>query len=151
MTDALNRRIELDACRQHHTMLRHILGEFPTDGPLPGPIMVVMLGRLKSILVRHLKLEDEYVYPALAQSPDERLQTSAREFRLVMGGVMRAFDDFDARWPHAEAIDANPQQFWTEWQPMRKALEARMDAEDASLYKSAEAYFTEILSRELSS
>ena len=146
VADALNRRIELHTCRQHHTMLRHILNEFPSKAPAPGAAMMMLLSRLRAILLRHLKLEDDYVYPALVQSPDEHLRTSARTFRLEMGGVLRAFEDFEKRWPHAEAIDADLEQFWNEWQPLRRALEARMHAEDSGLYKDAEAYFTEILS-----
>lgn len=147
MAEALNRRIELHTCRQHHTMLRHILAEFPASEPLPGSIMIVLFGRLRSILIRHLKLEDEYVYPALSQAPDERLRKAALGFRKEMGGLMRAFEDFDKRWPNADALDADPQGFMEEWMPLRRALEMRMDAEDAHLYKEAEAYFTAILSQ----
>lgn len=143
--DALNRRIELHTCRQHHVMLRHILAEFPANEPLPGPIMIVLLGRLRSILTRHLKLEDEHVYPALTNAADERVRTTAREFRLEMGGLMRAFDDFDRRYPHAESIDRDPKGFMEEWVPLRRALEMRMDAEDGRLYGDAEAYFNDAL------
>ena len=84
-------------------MLRHILSEFPASDPLPGPIMIVLLGRLRAILIRHLKLEDDYVYPALAQAPEEQLRNTARRFRVEMGGLMRAFEDFDERWPNGSA------------------------------------------------
>jgi hypothetical protein len=148
VAEALNRGIELHTCRQHHTMLRHIVNEFPTETPLPGTTMLVLMGRLKSILVRHLRLEDETLYPALSNAGDKNVRSTARQFRLEMGGLMRAFEDFDNRYPTAESIDANSDAFMDEWQSVRNALIKRMDAEDHDLYRDAESYFTSILARE---
>lgn len=143
--EALNRRIDLHTCRQQHTALRHILSEFPDDTPLPGAAMTALLSRLKNILYRHLKLEDDYVYPALAQAHDEALRARALKYRMEMGAVLRAFQDFDERWPHADTIDAHPAEFFEQWTAVRAAIERRMDVEDESLYTIAEDHFNSIL------
>ncbi len=145
VADALNRRIELHTCRQQHLVLRLLLSEFPASEPFTGEHMAVLLERLKRVLVRHLRLEDEHVYLQLSHATDEHVRATAREFRVEMGGVMRAFEDFDARWSTAEAIDADPTAFLEQWTSVRNAIEMRMNAEDQFLYVQAEEHYTAIL------
>lgn len=147
VADALNRRIELHTCRQHHTILRHMLSEFPTCEPFSGAQIMELRQRLNVILDRHLRLEDEQLYPRLSHATDEHVRATALEFRVEMGGVMRAFADLNARWIDAASIDAEPTAFLEQWTSVRAALEARMDAEDQALYPQAEQHFTEILKR----
>jgi len=147
VADALNRRIELHTCRQQHIVLRHLLSEFPTCEPFTGVDIMALRGRLNALLVRHLRLEDEQLYPALSHATDEHVRTTARAFRMEMGGVMRAFADLDTRWDTAAEIDADPAGFLEQWTLVRGALETRMNAEDAGLYIQAEQHFTDILKR----
>ena len=145
VADALNRRIELHTCRQQHTVLRHILTQFPTSLPFSGAEMMLLRERLNAVLLPHLRLEDDQLYPQLAHSDDEHVRTTARTFRMQMGGVLRAFVALDARWNNAATIDADPAAFLEHWTSVRTALETRMNAEDRGLYLHAEEYFGRIL------
>ncbi len=122
-----------------------MLNAFPTSQPFSSAEMMVLRERLKSVLIRHLRLEDDHVYPQLAHSGDEHVRATALAFRFELGGLMRAFEDFDARWNTAAAIDADPAAFLEQWTSVRAALETRMSAEDQGLYLHAEQHFGQIL------
>ncbi len=124
-----------------------MLSEFPTCEPFTGEEMMLLRERLKVILVRHLRLEDDQLYPSLSRASDEIVRATAREFRIEMGGVMRAFADLEARWPDAASIDRDRAAFFEQWTTVREALEARMNEEDRRLYPQAEQHFTDILKR----
>ncbi len=147
IAEALNRRIELHTARQQHIVLRHMLNEFPTSEPFTGAQIMALRQRIRVFLIRHLRLEDERLYPELSHAADERVRLTARAFRVEMGGMLRAFEAFDERWNTAAAVDVNPAGFLEQWQTMRGALEARMDAEDRALYRHAEEYFSDVLKR----
>lgn len=145
MDDALNRRIDIHTCQQHHTVIRYLLDRFPGERPAPPEDTFVLLTRLKRLLVRHFRLEDRYVYPALCESADGELRATASESRLRMGNLMRVFADFYERW-RALAIGCDPETFEREWSHFRETLLPRMDTEDSRLYPKAEAHIRLLLS-----
>ena len=147
IADALNRRIELHTARQQHIVLRHMLSEFPTSEPFTGAQIMKLRQRMRIFLIRHLRLEDERLYPKLSHAANERVRITARKFRMEMSGLLRAFEDFDSRWNTASAVNADPAGFLEQWTVIRAALEARMDAEDCALYHDAEEYFSDVLKR----
>lgn len=136
MADALNRRINVHTCRQHHTVIRFLLDEFPASPP-PAQEIVDFLERLKMVLTRHFRLEDHHVYPALSESSDSEVRATAREFRLRMGNLMQTFADLHTRWT-VNAVERDLAGFERDWNGFREALVTRMDAEDNFLYPKAE-------------
>ena len=124
-----------------------MLSEFPTSEPFTGAQIMALRQRIRGFLIRHLRLEDERLYPELSHAANERVRQTALAFRMEMGGVLRAYEDFDQRWNTAAAIDANPRGFLEQWNTIRSALERRMEAEDNALYREAEEYFSDVLKR----
>lgn len=145
--DALNRRIDVHTCRQHHTAIRFLLDEFPTREPFDPERMRTLLTRLSQLLATHLRLEDEHVYPALGNSQDEAVQMTARAFRDEMGGLMMSFLAFRNAWSADHAIARDSAGFLVAWSAIRSALETRMDAEDRALYPQADAYLSDTMRR----
>ncbi len=141
----MNRSIELHTCRQHHKMLRFLIEQFPVSLPLEAKNANDLLHRLSAILSRHLRLEDERLYPALQHSRATRVRDTALRYQHAMGGLSDAFVQFCRRWPDEQSIDAEPHDFLLGWLAIRDPLLARMDAEDSELYAEAQTYFDDLM------
>ncbi|GAC1658955.1 MAG: hemerythrin domain-containing protein [Vulcanimicrobiaceae bacterium] len=140
----LNRRIDIDTCREHHEAIRTLLEAFPTNPPLDGEATERLLKRLVTLLSVHLKLEDDYLYPALERSAHRTVRETAVRYRTEMGGLRGQFTAFAGTWASADEISARPSEFLSAWSAVRAALEVRMAKEDHGLYAIAQ----EDLSRE---
>jgi hemerythrin-like domain-containing protein len=139
--DKLNRSIDIHACRQHHVMLLFLLAGFPTSLPFDSKVAFDQLERMKALLVRHLRIEDERLYPLLEAAHDTVLAARAVRYSHEMGGLHRAFEQFCERWNAAEAIAHNAGMFLLEWAPIGDLLCRRIEAEETDLYPQAETYF----------
>ena len=145
MSDDLNRSIELHACRQHHIVLRYILDDIPSDEPFDAHETHMLLWRLRTVLVRHLALEDEKLYPALKAAQSDAISSLAEQYEREMGGLRDLFLKLCKRWDDPAKIAAFPKEFLREWIAVRDPLLKRMDAEDANLYQQAQAHFDDRL------
>lgn len=139
--DALNRRITIDACRNHHVALRHLIDEFPGTEPINERHTLELLVRLRTVLHRHLRLEDSELYPALQKAADPSLRRKARRYQLHMGSLATGFQTFYEHWSREGAIAGEPQRFLYDWKEFRDALLMRMDSEDEDLYLMAERLY----------
>ncbi len=140
--EKLNRRIDIQTCREHHEVIRILLELFPTAVPFDSRAVFALLPRLTRVLVGHLKLEDDRLYPTLEASSERDLRDTAIRYRLEMGGLRERFDLFLSTWKSADEIEKNQEQFMAEWSESRKALEVRMAKEDHGLYAIAEDYLS---------
>ncbi len=136
----LNRRIDMQTCREHHEALRILLEQFPSGVPLNANTVSKLLARLSSLLLAHLRLEDTQLYPALESSANRTVRETATRYRNEMGGLKEAYVDFSATWGSETAIAANPEGFFEAWSGVRSALEIRMAKEDHGLYSIADDY-----------
>lgn len=105
------------------------------------------LWRLRTVLVRHLALEDERLYPALKAAQDETISSLAKQYETEMGGLRDAFLRLCKRWDEPAKIAAFPSEFLREWLAIREPLLKRMDAEDEALYPRAQEQFDQRLRR----
>lgn len=137
--EGLNQRITIDACRNHHHLLRDIIAQLPADVPADAASVSASLRRLRNVLVVHLRLEDNALYPALLNSKNAVLRGKAQRYRTHMGGIAQGFAVFFDRWSRADAIEADPARFLDDWNEFKSALLQRMDAEDHDLYVAAES------------
>ena len=138
----MNRRIDMQTCRDHHEAIRILLGYFPQAAPFEGAKVYGLVERLSMILVHHLRLEDNFLYPILEESTDRTVRETAIRYRDEMGGISSEFHALLARWSGAEAIGAKPAEFLREWKLFRSRLEVRMAKEDNGLYAIADDYLT---------
>lgn len=135
----INERIDVQTCRDHHTVLRYLADEVEKE---ERPANVVpLLRRLRTVLLAHLKLEDDWLYPRLAQSANAIVRGKAERYRREMGGLRSDFESLWKAWSPEGAIEADPQGWERQWRIFRQAIEARITTEDDDLYVSAEAEF----------
>lgn len=93
-----------------------------------------MLLNMSATLKFHLTREDQALYPALCRHPDKKISVLAKKYLDEMGGINDAFEQYAARWPHAMAIQENPEGFIKESREIFAALSRRIDREDNGLY-----------------
>lgn len=138
-TSHVNERIDVQTCRDHHTVIRYLADEVAKEDR-PRNI-VSLLRRLRTVLLAHLKLEDDWLYPRLAQSTNTIVRGKAERYRREMGGLRSDFDRMWNEWSREGAIEADPQGWERQWQAFREAIESRISIEDGDLYVAAEAEF----------
>ncbi|MFN2528166.1 MAG: hemerythrin domain-containing protein [Candidatus Baltobacteraceae bacterium] len=138
----MNRRIDMHTCRQHHEALRILLDRFPESLPLDAADFSKLVSRLSTLLLTHLKLEDDLLYPALELSEDRTVRDTAIRYRQEMGGLKDAFMKFVSTWGTEDAIAANQAGCLDAWLKVRAALEVRMAKEDHGLYSIADDHLS---------
>lgn len=132
----MNERIDVQTCRDHHVVLRYLLDDLNAAGTAQASH--ALLGRLRSVLVRHLKLEDDWLYPRLAQSENAIVRAKAERYRTAMGTLREEFEGICKRWT-SEHMERSFDEWRREWQTFSAKLENRICVEDGDLYKAAEA------------
>lgn len=136
-TARINDRIDVQTCRDHHVMLRYLADEVGKEKRRAS--VVPLLRRLRAVLLVHLKLEDDWLYPRLSQSPNGIVREKAERYRREMGGLRSQFDALWKNWSADGAIDAHFEQWQSEWRRFDEAVQARISSEDEDLYVAAEA------------
>jgi hypothetical protein len=106
-------------------------------GPAQKAELRQALSRLAEKLVRHLALEDEILYPLLAQHTDAGARVLGAAFTVEMSGVRPAFESFNARWTET-AIAADPAAFVGAAQQIFGTIRDRILRENRQLYPAAD-------------
>ena len=86
----------------------------------------------------HLTIEDQALYPRLAQNPNAEVRRMANAFQSEMGGLKGRFDAYRTAWPGPVAIAKDPARFIQETRTVLALLKTRIDREDKQLYPLAE-------------
>ncbi len=131
-------RQDLQTCRDHHGVLCALIERFPAQLPFSADETAALLANFKAVLLRHLELEDKWMYPHLQASADAKLAEKAKRFQAEMGDLRTRFGTFAERWGAAPEIERAPEDFLRDWSALRELLERRIAAEDDDLYESAE-------------
>lgn len=137
----INDRIDVQTCRDHHVVLRYLIEDLDKPETRPEDALG-LLARVRNVLIAHLKLEDDWLYPRLATSENAIVRGKAERYRSEMGGLRERFDALWKRWSKAGAISGDPDAFRAEWHTLRQALIARIETEDDDLYVAAETDLT---------
>jgi len=133
-----NDRIDIQTCRDQHVALGYLLDQFNNLGPADESKIVGLLQRLRSVLVHHLRLEEEHLYPRLRQSEDPHIKALAERYQAQMGHLADAFSVLYARWTRAGAISTDATEYMKHWKTFETALRERMSAEDDNLYSMSD-------------
>ncbi len=139
-TSNLNARIDVQTCRDHHTVLRYLAEEVGNE-ERPAAI-VPLLRRYRAVLMAHLKLEDDWLYPRLRESANVIVRGKAERYHREMGGLRGQFYDLWNLWSVEGAIASRFDEWQHQWRVFRQAIEARIAMEDDDLYVAAEADLT---------
>ncbi|GAC1389037.1 MAG: hypothetical protein NVSMB31_04330 [Vulcanimicrobiaceae bacterium] len=129
----MNNRIDIQTCREHHTSIRFLIEELEKcDGDEKK--LLGFLVRLKNLLVAHLRLEDDWLYPKLLKSENVEIAAKAQVYSQEMGGIKNEFLAVYETWSKPGAISADQARFSKEWEQFSARLESRMSREDEDLY-----------------
>lgn len=128
--------------RAQHLELARLAERIPSEGALPNAFEVALaLARLKGVLGVHLKMEDDVLYPAMLVHPASEVREKAAKYQREMGALSATFTSFYEKWAANSAIlEADPAGFQREWFNVLRALQARMQAEEADLYEAVDAH-----------
>lgn len=134
---SINDRIDIQTCRDHHVVLQYLAEEIEKAGNDPATIRA-LLSRLRSILLAHLRLEDNWLYPKLAQSNDASVREKAERYREEMGGLRADFEALVQNWSRPGALETHGEVWRADWRIFKSALTARIVCEDNDLYAAVE-------------
>ena len=93
---------------------------------------------IDKMLIEHLTIEDNDLYPALLAGPDSEVAAMAADCAEEMGGIRGAWVAYRDQWT-AAAIAADPARFSAATAGVIGALALRVERENAELYPAAEA------------
>jgi hypothetical protein len=85
----------------------------------------------------HLAIEDRFLYPQLHASRDPRMTEAATRLSSELGTIAATYDRFLDRFGSTESIRQAPAEFLREARAIHRALEARVEREEADLYPLA--------------
>lgn len=88
---------------------------------------------LDRLLVRHLTIEDEWLYPGLMSADDPDVQQQAAEAFEDMGGILQAWIQYRDGWT-GERVFNDPARFAAATHCVVGALALRVELEDDTLY-----------------
>lgn len=133
----INERIDVQTCRDHHVVLRYLVEDLSKPDAAPSATFA-LLKRFRAVLLAHLKLEDDWLYPRLAASENAIVRGKAERYRGDMGGLRAQFEALWKKWT-AEAIESDFAGWQNDWRLFAQTLVARIETEDQDLYVAAEA------------
>lgn len=129
----------LDNLKKNHLDLYdriHALQQYQTvsDVEAHSAELALALAKLAGLLSIHLAAEDNYLYPNLAQSTNDRVRQTSISFHEEMGGLAKEFIAYKEAFMTATKIKQDPAGFLTATASAVKALLERLTREDRDLY-----------------
>ena len=97
-----------------------------------------IIGGIHALLVRHLQIEDEWLYPTLMKAEDETLRNFATDSFEEMGGILGAWQAYRREWS-AHTIHAHPARFATATRGIVEAVALRVEREEDHLYPAIDS------------
>lgn len=101
------------------------------------------LAKLTGVVQVHLAAEDKALYPRMMASSNSEAAEVAGRFTAEMGGLAKAYLEFESRWRSASDILDNAASFRKESQAVFAVLAKRIERENIELYPLADAIASE--------
>lgn len=98
-----------------------------------------LVAKFKGLLAVHARMENEALYPRLMEHPDPAVREKASAIFADVGPIYEAVDGYGARWPNAEAIQADAAGFIRDTHSVMRTLGGRVERENNELYPLADA------------
>ena len=135
---------EIERLRAEHAALIALARIVTELTNTPGPPQLTELasarGRLREMLVRHLKCEDWILYPRLRATGDPDLMHITREFELEMGDLAADYVAYDDKWT-PKRVEAKWAEFGRETAAIFGLLALRIEREERELYPLADKLY----------
>lgn len=100
------------------------------DATRARTLLAMLAGKLRV----HLSMEDKAFFARLPQHKSASVRELASALMADMNAIHAAFEAYFARWPTAQAIQANAPQFVSETQQIFEALATRIHREHDLLF-----------------
>ncbi len=94
-----------------------------------------LIAKLAGIVKVHLVLEDNSLYPLLANNDNTELREISAQFMDEMGDISKSFTDYLKQWSTASSIKSETSVFIKETKTVLNALKQRIDRENEKFYK----------------
>lgn len=124
--------------RQHNEILELIgkINAFTTSQQIEANAFSIslLLGQLAGKIKIHMTTEDKFVYPALLNHANPKVQSLSRQFADEMGDLAKTFDSYKTKYMNAREISANPASFLQQTKLVAAALATRIEKENTELY-----------------
>ncbi|NLY90875.1 MAG: hemerythrin domain-containing protein [Firmicutes bacterium] len=131
--------IVLKNFKRQHREIRDLIGTLTPlldHEPLtrdPAKVRYI-LSTLAGKLMIHFAMEDHFLYPALKEKNDQRLQSLGDKFFAKTGDLMIVFQNYSQKWINPVLIRENPDSFIQESKDIFLLLLHRIEEEDQELY-----------------
>ena len=129
-----------DKFRTQHDEILAVATEITDHLKRPEPDAQVLRKLLSSLAGKvsfHLAMEDQALYPRLAERKGSRTASLASRFMTEMGGLAQVFTQYNAKW-QVSAIRADLAGFSEETRKVFGALAHRIARETNELYPLAD-------------
>ncbi|MGH7027157.1 hemerythrin domain-containing protein [Brevundimonas sp.] len=127
---------------QHRVIIRRAIALKGMSGMVRAPDdsreALGLIEAIDQLLVEHLTIEDQVLYPALLDAPDAATRAFAADCIEEMGGILDVWVHYREQWT-AERILADPRRFHEVTGGVVGALASRVEKEDAELYPAMDA------------
>lgn len=130
-----------ETVKKQHQQIRIALQELQEDVYQEEEVVknqlwiALRIGTLSGILQMHLKYEDEYLYPWLAQNPNEKVRTLADQLMKEMGDLSEVFNEYKEKYLKVpDSIKKNPQIFIKDTNDILYAISKRVEKEEQQLF-----------------
>ncbi|WP_088189214.1 hemerythrin domain-containing protein [Desulfosporosinus sp. FKA] len=134
--------MNLDNLKRQHHEITQLINEIENlllqDVTAKSFEISLKIGTLAGKLSIHLKSEDDYLYPSLKASEDERLKTTVNLFNEEMANIALSFANYKANYISSAHIRKNITQFVNETRSIISRLRIRLNHEDKQLYPLVE-------------
>lgn len=97
-----------------------------------------VIGGMHALLVRHLQIEDQWLYPTLMKADEQAMREYATESFEEMGGILGAWLAYRREWS-ADTIHAHPERFAMATRGIVEALALRVEREEDHLYPAMDS------------
>lgn len=124
------------------TALRQLVhGGIESNAERIAARIIAMSGNIKL----HLAVEDNVLYPALADCGDATLARMSNLYQREMNGIVAGYMAFATTWNSAAHLLAAPEKFRAEANGVLRRVYERIKKEDLEFYPAAEALAAERL------
>lgn len=93
-----------------------------------------LLANLTGTLNFHLTMEDKLLYPYMLGVHEDGAADVAQRYMSEMGGLAKAYEQFNKKWSSREEIRTHAEQFCNETRSLFDAMGKRIEREEAELY-----------------
>ncbi|SHI22165.1 Hemerythrin HHE cation binding domain-containing protein [Sporobacter termitidis DSM 10068] len=133
----------LDLLRRQHDEILAIIGDIEglirkNDPAKTAPEMALAVNTLSGKLKMHLLSEDQHLYPALMDSSDPALKSTASDFYAEMGHLAETFAKFVQDYNVPAKILRDTGKFAADSKKVFDAVKNRISRESSRLYPLAE-------------